>query len=68
MKKEIWINRSDLKKVLEVLDKFDIPDENVKLVQHSGGGIGYTTELELEDTVHGVFCTVTVPIVTNLDW
>lgn len=69
MKKEIWINRSDLKTILDVLDRFKTGDENVKVVQDTdGNGIGYTTELHLEHTVHGTFCTVIVPIVTSERW
>jgi hypothetical protein len=68
MKKEIWINRSDLKAILEVLDKFDVKDENVKIVQNTDGGIGYTTDLEMDHVVHETFCTVIVPIVTHEDW
>ena len=68
MKTEIWINRTDLKTILEVLDRFGFNDENVKIVQETGSGIGYTTEVQLDHTVHEVFCTVIVPIATHEDW
>jgi hypothetical protein len=69
MKKEIWINRTDLKVILDVLDRFKTGDENVKVVQTTdGSGIGYTTEVQLDHTVHDTFCTVIVPIVTHEDW
>jgi hypothetical protein len=66
MKTEIYINRAGLKKALEVLDRFEIHiDENIKIIQVSDD-IGYSTEVELEGCqIHGVFCTVTVPIVSH---
>jgi hypothetical protein len=67
MKKEIWINRSDLKKMLEVLERFEVGDENVGVLQISDG-IGFTTEVQLDYTIHGIFCSVTVPIRTHEDW
>lgn len=60
------LHREELERVLELMTRFD--NNTIELVQHSGGGIGYTLNAHIETTVADTQGVYIVEITGVKDW
>ena len=67
MEKRMYINKSDVEKIIEIMDKFPNASR-FKLIQNSDSGIGSVLDLEFTTFVNGVEGTFTVEIAGSADW
>jgi len=63
----MWLNRKDIKKIQEVLDKF--PDvETFELDQNSESGIGSILTMTFPQEINGLRASVDIEISGVEDW
>ena len=63
----MYLNRTDIEKIAEVLEKF--PDvHSFELNQETGGGIGTIITMTFDQTVNGVNGSMTVEISGVENW
>jgi hypothetical protein len=63
----VYLNRSDIEKILEVMDKF--PEaKNFELTEEGNNGIGTVLTLTVDTTVNGMSGSFSVEISGVEDW
>jgi hypothetical protein len=68
MKKEIYMSKKDLDKILNIVEKNELDGETFKIIQENDSGIGYTTAIEFDYFLNGRNAVVRMDIVTSDDW
>jgi hypothetical protein len=68
MKKELYITKKDLEKILRIVEENDLGEDTFKLIQENDSGIGYTTDMEFDYVLNGRPATVSVEIATSDEW
>ena len=63
----MYLNREDIEKISEILEKFPNVD-SFELKQDSGGGIGTIISMTFDQTVNGVTGAMTVEISGVDNW
>lgn len=64
----LYLNKSDLIKMLGVIEKFpEYEDKNFKL-KYSSCEIGHTLDMIIETTIEGINGELRIPIVDVSDW
>jgi len=67
MTKRIYLQKRDVEKILEVINKFPNQDQNYKLEYHDDSGIGYSIDLVLKYNINGFDGEFRIPIVDDVD-
>lgn len=66
MKKELYITKKDLEKILRIVEENELGEDTFKLIQENDSGIGYTTDMEFDYVLNGRDATVSIEIAS--DW
>lgn len=60
------LNKADVTKLLEVLNKFDV--DYFELLKHDTSGIGYTLDIEFPMEIKGELVSVKASVVGTNEW
>jgi hypothetical protein len=60
------LNKTDLEVINKIVEENNI--SYFKLIQQSGAGIGYITDLEFETDINGRLATVKMPVSDEDQW
>jgi len=67
MKKELYMTKADLEKILKIVEENGIKD-TFRLIQNNDSGIGYTTDMEFDAILNGRAATISMEIATSDEW
>jgi hypothetical protein len=68
MSDRIWFQKKDLEKILEIINKFPVQEENYQLEYTNTPGLGYCLNLIMKCETNGVIGELKVPIAGVEDW
>ena len=60
------LNRNDIRRLVEKLDKYEV--DNFTIIKHDKSGIGYTLDIEFPYRIKDELVTVTTEVVGVEDW
>ena len=60
------LNRNDIRRLVEKLDKYEV--DNFTIIKHDESGIGYTIDIEFPYRIKDEIVTVTTNVVGTEDW
>jgi hypothetical protein len=68
MKQKLYITKTDLEKILEIVKENGLGEKAFLLIQDNDSGIGYTTTMEYIAEIHSRIATIQFVIADTENW